>query len=203
MSNILRNITPAVAVMVAGLAGAYLVYDNFFTAQNSADTIAAISPAAGDMGEDIIIAESTIPVAEGTVAVETTPIATSTEVAADGTVTTTTTDVTTTTTEVAVPPVPAPDCTTLETAATAAMGTVDAEKTQKALTECLAVKAAVNAEGAADAAAVATDAAAAADVSAQTAVEAAVDADAAATEAKDAAAAAKEVAPAVDGHSAH
>ncbi len=185
--SIIRNITPAVAVMVAGLAGAYLVYENFFTAQNGAE-YAAIAPAAGESTEDaIIIAEAGAPVTEATVAVETTPVAETTEVSTDGTVTKTETDVVTTTTEIAPAPVPAPNCDTLQAAATAAMGTAGVEKAQKDLTECLAAKAAVKAEGAADAAAVATEAATAADDAAKTAVDAATNADTAATEAKDAA----------------
>ncbi|HEY0901656.1 MAG TPA: hypothetical protein VGD95_05985, partial [Micavibrio sp.] len=108
--SIIRNITPAVAVMVAGLAGAYLVYDQFFTAQNGVE-YAAISPAAGESTEDtIIIAEAGAPVVEtqttteATVAVETAPVA------ADAT------------------PAPAPNCDTLQAAVTAAMGTAGLEK---------------------------------------------------------------------------
>ncbi len=212
--SIIRNITPAVAVMVAGLAGAYLVYDNFFTAQNGAE-FAAIAPAAGESTEDaIIIAEAGAPVTEATVAVETTPVAETTEVSTDGTVTKTETDVVTTTTEIAPAPVPAPNCDTLQAAATAAMGTAGADKAQKELSECLAAKATVKANGAADAAAVATDAAAAADDAAKTAADAATNADAAATEAKDAAKsateavkeaapAATEAAPATETHEGH
>lgn len=184
MNNILRNITPAVAVMVAGLAGAYLVYDNFFT-QNSTDSIAAISPAAGEYNEEsIIIAEADA--AEGAVAATTEAV---TETVTEGAAAATTTEATATetTTEVAPAPVPAPDCTTLEAAATAAMGTVDAEKAQTAVKECQAAKeAAAKAQAAADAAKTAP------------VTEGAVDA------AKDAAVeAVKEAAPAVDGHGAH
>lgn len=143
--SIIRNITPAVAVMVAGLAGAYLVYENFFTAQNGAE-YAAISPAAGESTEDaIIIAEAGAPVTEATVEVETTPVAETTEVSTDGTVTQTETDIVTTTTEVAPAPVPAPNCDTLQTAATAAMGTAGIEKAQKDLSECLAAQEAAKA----------------------------------------------------------
>lgn len=186
MSNILRNITPAVVVMVAGLAGAYLVYDNFFSTSNG-DIVADISPAAGEVSDEtIIIAEDTTTPVDATAPVEAAPAATEAPLV-ETPVTTTTEVTTTTTTEVAPVPVPVPDCTTLEAAATAAMGTVDAEKTQKAVTECLAAKAAAQAQGAASAAAVASDAATNADAAAQTAVDAAADADAAAADAHDAA----------------
>lgn len=201
MNNILRNITPAVVVMVAGLAGAYLVYDNFFTNADG-EIVADISPAAGEMTDDtIIVSEDTTtpvdattsmaaPAMDAPAAVTETPV-----VETPATLETTTTDVTTTTTtEIAPVPVPVPDCTSLEMAATAAMGTVDAEKTQKAVTECLAAKAAAQAQGAASAAAVASDAATNADAAAQTAVDAAADADAAAADAHDAATDAKKAA---------
>ena len=199
--NNLRHITPAIAVMVAGLAGAYLVYDNFFT-QNSTDSIAAISPAAGEYNEEsIIIAEADA--AEGAVAATTEAV---TETVTEGAAAVTTTETTvteTTTTEVAPAPVPAPDCTTLEAAATAAMGTVDAEKTQKAVTECHAAKeAAAKAQAAADAAKTAPVTEGAVDAAkeaAPAAVEGAVDAaKEAAPAATDAAVdAAKEAVPAV------
>ena len=87
MNNVLRNITPAIAVMVAGLAGAYLVYDNFFSTKNDAGTVAMIAPAAGEVtDESIIIAEASALADAAAVAVETTdaPVATTTEVAPDG-----------------------------------------------------------------------------------------------------------------------
>lgn len=156
--SIIRNITPAVAVMVAGLAGAYLVYDNFFTARGGAE-YAAISPAAGESTEDaIIIAETDAPLTEATVSVESTPVAETTEVAPDGTVTQTVTDVVTTTTETAPVPAPAPNCDMLQAAVTAAMGTAGVEKAQKDLAECLAAQASVKTEVAADAAVIDADA---------------------------------------------
>lgn len=128
MNNIFRNITPAVAVMVAGLAGAYMVYDNFFSTK-SGNSVAMISPAAGGMSEDsIIIAEAAS--AEGAAAVAT-DVATEAAPAADE--------------AAAAAPVeaaPAPDCTALDAAATAAMGGVDAEKAAKEAADCHAAAAA-------------------------------------------------------------
>src|SRR5688572_21812634 len=45
--NIIRNILPSVAVMVAGLMGAYLVYQNYFE-DNVALQVSTYEPAAGD-----------------------------------------------------------------------------------------------------------------------------------------------------------
>lgn len=46
--NILRNVLPALAVMIAGLIGAYLVYDNYLADRGVAAQMAGLDPAAGD-----------------------------------------------------------------------------------------------------------------------------------------------------------
>lgn len=66
--NILRNITPAFVVMIVGLAGAYFVYNNYFSEKVSSE-LGAIQPAAGedmkyDSGETAPAAEAA-PAAEG------------------------------------------------------------------------------------------------------------------------------------------
>ena len=45
-NNLVKNVLPAVAIMVAGLAGAYLVYDNYFNREQAA-AVSTIEPAAG------------------------------------------------------------------------------------------------------------------------------------------------------------
>ncbi|MCM2344416.1 MAG: colicin transporter [Alphaproteobacteria bacterium] len=128
MNNIFRNITPAVAVMVAGLAGAYMVYDNFFSTK-AGESVAMISPAAGEMTEDsIIIAESAVAEGAAAVATEAAPVVDEAVAATEAAVTTEVT--------------PAPDCSVLDAAATAAMGGVDAEKAAKEAADCHAAAAA-------------------------------------------------------------
>lgn len=46
--NIFKNITPSVAVMVVGLLGAYMVYDNYFSSKVETADIAGFEPAAGE-----------------------------------------------------------------------------------------------------------------------------------------------------------
>lgn len=122
MNNVFRNITPAVAVMVAGLAGAYLVYDNFFSTKNAGIAVASISPAAGEVTEEsIILAENNAVEATAETAMEAAPVA---EEAVEATA------------ETAMEAAPAVDCAALDAAATAAMGTADAETTQKAAADC-------------------------------------------------------------------
>lgn len=62
--NILRNITPAFVVMIVGLAGAYFVYNNYFSEKVSSE-FGAIQPAAGDMKYDGGEAADAAPAAEG------------------------------------------------------------------------------------------------------------------------------------------
>lgn len=101
--NVIRNVLPSLAVMVAGLLGAYMVYQNYFE-DNIALQISTYEPAAGDepgatLGEGAAVSESTVEVIEtetdaealadenvesGTVTVETT-----TETREDGTTVTT------------------------------------------------------------------------------------------------------------------
>lgn len=71
MKNVFKNITPAVAVMVAGLAGTYLVYDNYFSGPD-ASYISQIQPAAGDVAAtdsvvndiEVIVEETTTTVTD-------------------------------------------------------------------------------------------------------------------------------------------
>ena len=48
--NIIKSVTPSVAVMVVGLLGAWLVYDSFFSDKISATTeqVSIVEPAAGE-----------------------------------------------------------------------------------------------------------------------------------------------------------
>lgn len=46
--TVFKNIAPAVVVMVAGLLGAFMVYDSYFTNTNVAGQYSQIAPAAGD-----------------------------------------------------------------------------------------------------------------------------------------------------------
>lgn len=62
IGNIFKNVTPSVAVMVVGLLGAYLVYDNYFSKSVETADIASFEPAAGE--------EATEAVTESVVAVE-------------------------------------------------------------------------------------------------------------------------------------
>lgn len=51
VTNILRNVMPAFAVMALGLGGAYLVYENYFSDRIEGSKYSAIAPAAGtEMG---------------------------------------------------------------------------------------------------------------------------------------------------------
>lgn len=71
LTNIIKNVTPSVAVMVAGLLGAWLVYDNYFSDKVSAEQISTFEPAAGEdmaapaVGEEMPM--DSAPVVEGTV----------------------------------------------------------------------------------------------------------------------------------------
>ena len=59
LTNIIKNVTPSVAVMVAGLLGAWLAYDNYFSDKVSAEQISTFEPAAG---EDMAVpAAETVP----------------------------------------------------------------------------------------------------------------------------------------------
>jgi len=51
INNLVRNTTPAIAVMVVGLVGAYFVYDNYFSERVTTSFISTIEPAAGDVYE--------------------------------------------------------------------------------------------------------------------------------------------------------
>ncbi len=68
--NIFRNISPAVAVMVVGVLGAYLVYDNYFS-NDTAAAIGAVEPAAGDEAAAPVAdtADAAAPAADETAAV--------------------------------------------------------------------------------------------------------------------------------------
>lgn len=57
IKNIFKNITPAIAVMIVGVVGAYVVYDNFFSGQVPSAAVGTIEPAAGE--------ETLAPVTEG------------------------------------------------------------------------------------------------------------------------------------------
>jgi hypothetical protein len=47
IKTVFKNIAPAVVVMVAGLLGAFMVYDSYFSGDNTA-AYSQISPAAGE-----------------------------------------------------------------------------------------------------------------------------------------------------------
>lgn len=65
MNNIFKNITPAVAVMLAGLLGAYLVYDNYFTDKTSSVVVQGIEPASGEEAAAPATTEGATPAATG------------------------------------------------------------------------------------------------------------------------------------------
>lgn len=48
IKSIFKNITPAVAIMVVGVLGAYLVYDNYFSGESAAVQVSGFEPAAGE-----------------------------------------------------------------------------------------------------------------------------------------------------------
>lgn len=77
INNVIKNVTPAVAVMVVGLVGAYFVYDNYFSAR-TATSVSIIEPAGGEefgstlesdiapaAGEDAAMVAEPMPAAEG------------------------------------------------------------------------------------------------------------------------------------------
>lgn len=51
INNLVKNTTPAIAVMVVGLVGAYFVYDNYFSERVTSSYVSTIEPAAGDVYE--------------------------------------------------------------------------------------------------------------------------------------------------------
>ena len=51
--NIIMNVTPAIAVMVAGIVGAYMVYDNYFSDNITASQLSNFEPAAGEYDEEL------------------------------------------------------------------------------------------------------------------------------------------------------
>jgi len=60
--NVFKNITPSVAIVVAGLAGAYLVYNTYFSDNVTAVQMSAFEPAAGET----VATETTTAVVETT-----------------------------------------------------------------------------------------------------------------------------------------
>lgn len=54
--NIFKNIAPAVVVMAAGLLGAFMVYDSYFSGRTEAGVYSEIAPAAG---EEAVVVEET------------------------------------------------------------------------------------------------------------------------------------------------
>ena len=69
LTTIIKNITPSVAVMVVGLLGAWLVYDNYFSDKVSAEQVSTFEPAAGETTA-APAAEATAAVTEAAPAVE-------------------------------------------------------------------------------------------------------------------------------------
>lgn len=55
--NIFKNIAPAVVVMAAGLLGAFMVYDSYFSGRTEAGVYSEIAPAAGE--EAVVVVEET------------------------------------------------------------------------------------------------------------------------------------------------
>ena len=51
VTNIMRNVTPAIAVMAVGLAGAYFVYNVYFSDSSETARFASMEPAAGQVSE--------------------------------------------------------------------------------------------------------------------------------------------------------
>lgn len=65
-NNLVKNVLPAVAIIVAGVAGAYLVYDNYFNREQTV-AVSTIEPAAGDaMTEHAAPVEGTAMTTEST-----------------------------------------------------------------------------------------------------------------------------------------
>lgn len=48
LKNIVKNIVPALAIMVIGVGGAYVTYDKFFSDKVSAEQASIMEPAAGE-----------------------------------------------------------------------------------------------------------------------------------------------------------
>lgn len=74
LGNILKNITPAIAVMIVGVGGAYLTYDKFFSNKVSAVEASTFEPAAGEEAQAPVVDETAAPApAEGLPAAEIAP----------------------------------------------------------------------------------------------------------------------------------
>lgn len=113
-NRIAKNVLPAAVVLVAGLFGINFIYNTYMS--DGSNTVITLEPAAGE--------DAAAMTAEG-VAVD---------APSDATVAPTA--------DVVVPPVAPVDCSAADAAATAAMGTPDAEATAKAAAECHATAAA-------------------------------------------------------------
>lgn len=117
-TRIIKNVLPAVVVLVAGLFGINFVYNTYM--KDGASTVITLEPAAG---EDAAVTEEGAAAVEGQGAV------------VDGVVE-----------EAAVPaeetPAPAVDCTAVKAAAEAAVGTPGEEAAKKGVVDCEAAAAA-------------------------------------------------------------